>query len=349
LFADSVLADAWQIAARRNAAEIIALADAKGGKKPVAAAPTNLMPNADFSQEENGVPKGWSLRMYGGDRNAVKLSSSDQGRNKSKALQITATKSVDAGAGIELQLEPNTSYRFSAWVRTEGVTRTGGMGAMINVHGAQERSKGMDGTRDWQQLSFDFKTDGDGGELLHCLFGGYGGSTGTAWFDDLSLVKLGGGGSPQSALDALRAWQANAAKPAVVTEKKNKIDAAVHKRGAEVYALTCTACHQPDGQGTPGAFPPLDGSEWLVNDPELPIKIVLKGLQGPVTVKGVKFTSVMPPHNDLDDQKISDVLTFARQSWSNDAPAISADQVKAVREKVKTETLPWTAKELGKE
>lgn len=80
------------------------------------------MPNADFSQEENGVPKGWSLRMYGGDRNAVKLSSSDQGRNKSKALQITATKSVDAGAGIELQLEPNTSYRFSAWVRTEGVT-----------------------------------------------------------------------------------------------------------------------------------------------------------------------------------------------------------------------------------
>jgi mono/diheme cytochrome c family protein len=57
----------------------------------------------------------------------------------------------------------------------------------------------------------------------------------------------------------------------------------------------------------------------------------------------------MPPHNDLDDQKISDVLTFARQSWSNDAPAISADQVKAVREKVKTETLPWTAKELGKE
>jgi mono/diheme cytochrome c family protein len=68
-----------------------------------------------------------------------------------------------------------------------------------------------------------------------------------------------------------------------------------------------------------------------------------------VTVKGVKFTSVMPPHHDLDDQKISDVLTYARQSWSNDASAISADQVKAVREKVKTQALPWTAKELGKE
>jgi mono/diheme cytochrome c family protein len=116
-----------------------------------------------------------------------------------------------------------------------------------------------------------------------------------------------------------------------------------------VYALTCTACHQPDGQGTPGAFPPLDGSEWLVNDPELPIKIVLKGLQGPVTVKGVKFTSVMPPHNDLDDQKIADVLSFARHSWSNDAPAISPDQVKTIREKIKTQLQPWTAKELGKD
>ena len=57
----------------------------------------------------------------------------------------------------------------------------------------------------------------------------------------------------------------------------------------------------------------------------------------------------MPPHNDLDDQKIADVLTYARQSWSNDAPAVSADQVKAIREKVKTQTAPWTAKELGKE
>lgn len=99
------------------------------------------MPNADFSAQENGQPKGWSLRMYGGDRSSVKLSVSDQGRNQSKALQLTATESVDAGAGIELQLEPNTSYRFSAWVRTENVKRTGGLGAMINVHGAQENPR----------------------------------------------------------------------------------------------------------------------------------------------------------------------------------------------------------------
>ena len=349
LFADPVLADAWQIAARRNAAAIIALADAKGGQKTEAPAPVNLLPNADFSLEENGVPKGWSLRLYGGDRNAVKLSVSDKGRNQSKALQITATKSVDAGAGIDMKLEPHTNYRFSAWVRTYNVRKTGGLGALLNVHGAQKKSNAIHGTKDWQLLRFDFKTDGDGNEILHCLFGGYGGSTGTAWFDDLSLIKLGDSNNPQAAIQGLRTWFANAAKPTVAIEKKNKIDPAVHKRGSEIYALTCTACHQPDGQGTPGVFPPLDGSEWLIHDPELPIKIVLKGLQGPVTVKGVKFTSMMPPHNDLDDQKIADVLTFARQSWSNDTSAITPDQVKAAREKYKAQVTPWHAKELGKE
>ncbi len=349
IFADSLLADAWQIAARHNAKEIIALADKNSGKKETPAAPVNLMPNADFSQVENGLPKGWSLRMYGGNKKNVTLSVSDKGRNNSKALQITAKESVDAGAGIDLSLEPNTSYRFSAWIRTENVVKTGGLGALLNVHGAQVKSKALDGTKDWQQISFDFKTDDNGEELLHCLFGGYGGSTGTAFFDDLSLTKIGSGGSPQSAIDALRAYSANLTKPKVAVVKKNIIDEAVHKRGAATFAMTCTACHQPDGQGTPGVFPPLDGSEWLLNDPELPIKIVLKGLQGPATVKGNKFTSVMPPHNDLDDQKIADVLTYARQSWSNDAPAVSVDQVKAIREKVKSQTAPWTAKELGKE
>jgi len=56
----------------------------------------------------------------------------------------------------------------------------------------------------------------------------------------------------------------------------------------------------------------------------------------------------MPPHVDLDDQKISDVLTYVRQSWSNDAEAVTPDQVKALREQYKDRKAPWTAKELGR-
>jgi mono/diheme cytochrome c family protein len=56
----------------------------------------------------------------------------------------------------------------------------------------------------------------------------------------------------------------------------------------------------------------------------------------------------MPPHVDLDDQKISDVLTYVRQSWSNDASAVTPAQVKEVRAQMKDRKAPWTASELGR-
>ena len=100
--------------------------------------------------------------------------------------------------------------------------------------------------------------------------------------------------------------------------------------------------------GLEGAFPPLDGSDWLTGDPTLPIRIVIGGLLGPVKVSGHEYNGVMPPHLDLDDQKISDVLTYVRQSWSNDAAPITPTQVREVREKYKERTAPWTAAELGR-
>ena len=56
----------------------------------------------------------------------------------------------------------------------------------------------------------------------------------------------------------------------------------------------------------------------------------------------------MPPHVDLDDQRISDVITYVRQSWSNDAAPVTPAQVEEVREKDKDRTAPWTAAELGR-
>ena len=66
------------------------------------------------------------------------------------------------------------------------------------------------------------------------------------------------------------------------------------KTGAEVFA-TCTACHQATGLGLPGAFPPLVGSEWVIGKPEVPIAIVLHGMQGEITVKGAKYDQMMMP------------------------------------------------------
>ncbi|HEV2643364.1 MAG TPA: cytochrome c, partial [Candidatus Elarobacter sp.] len=62
--------------------------------------------------------------------------------------------------------------------------------------------------------------------------------------------------------------------------------------GAELFTR-CAACHQANGQGMPGAYPALAGSEWLNGNPEVPIRIVLHGLQGPITVKVASFNSAM--------------------------------------------------------
>ena len=96
--------------------------------------------------------------------------------------------------------------------------------------------------------------------------------------------------------------------------RANKPDPAMHERGAAIYARTSIACHGPDGKGVPGAFPPLDGSTWATGDPTIPARIVLLGLQDPIEVNGLKFENIKPPHTDLKDPEIADVITYVRQS-----------------------------------
>ena len=119
------------------------------------------------------------------------------------------------------------------------------------------------------------------------------------------------------------------------------------KRGAAVYARTCIACHQPTGMGLPPVFPPLAKAPIAVGNPELPIKFILQGLMGPITVGGTTFNSMMPPVPGVNDQDIADVLTYVRQSFGNKGNPVSVDQVKAVRAATAGRTAPWTTAELG--
>ena len=126
-----------------------------------------------------------------------------------------------------------------------------------------------------------------------------------------------------------------------------KADAETMKRGAAVYARTCIACHQPTGKGLAPVFPPLAGAPLAVGNPELPIKFILQGLMGPVTVGGVTYNSMMPPVAGVSDQDIADVLTYVRQSFGNQANLVTPAQVKAVRDANAGRTAPWTTAELG--
>ncbi len=113
------------------------------------------------------------------------------------------------------------------------------------------------------------------------------------------------------------------------------------------YATVCAACHQATGLGIEGAFPPLAGSEWLNGRPDIPIAIVLHGLQGPITVKGKEYNSAMMAWGSvLNDDDLAATLTYARSQWGNSAAPITAAQVRAVRARTAARTTLWTVAEL---
>jgi mono/diheme cytochrome c family protein len=109
------------------------------------------------------------------------------------------------------------------------------------------------------------------------------------------------------------------------------IDPAVMEKGKAQY-LMCAACHGQNGEGGP-AGPPHAGAEWVTGPVSNLILIQLRGLQGPITVKGQPFAGapIMAPMAFQTDEQIANVLTYVRNSFGNQASAVSPEQVKALR------------------
>ncbi len=120
--------------------------------------------------------------------------------------------------------------------------------------------------------------------------------------------------------------------------------------GGKLYGLYCSPCHAEDGKGAPGGiFPPLDGSNWIDQDPGRAIKTVLHGLKGPIEVNGKAYNLEMPPQGQvLDDNQIAAILTYVHTAWGNEGKAVPPGEVKAVRENTADRTAPWTSPELLK-
>ena len=126
-------------------------------------------------------------------------------------------------------------------------------------------------------------------------------------------------------------------------------DAESVKRGQAVYSRTCIACHQPTGMGLPPVFPPLAGSEWVSKDASIAVRNIINGMQGPVTVKGVTYNSVMPPVAGLSDKDIADVVNYVNNSWGNTGPNVTEAEVAAIKKKYADRKTMWTAAEYEKE
>lgn len=119
------------------------------------------------------------------------------------------------------------------------------------------------------------------------------------------------------------------------------------KKGASGYAV-CGGCHQGNGGGLPGQFPPLAKSEFVLGGTERLIRIVQHGLTGPVTVAGQGFNTpggMQPFGSAMSSQDLANVLTYVRNSWGNEAPMITKEMVQKVRDEEKRAS-QWTAAEL---
>ncbi len=100
--------------------------------------------------------------------------------------------------------------------------------------------------------------------------------------------------------------------------------------GSAVYADKCSSCHQANGAGLPGAFPPLAKNPVVTGDVGKLSKIVLNGLNGAVTVDGKAYNGAMPAwKGQLSNAEIAAVLTYIRASFGNKASAVTEAQVAA--------------------
>ncbi len=102
------------------------------------------------------------------------------------------------------------------------------------------------------------------------------------------------------------------------------------ERGKQLYMSNCSTCHMPTGEGINKVFPPLAGSDYMMNDLDRSIRQILYGVSGEMTVKGVTYNGVMNAY-DFTDQETADVLNYIRNSWGNKGQIVTAAKVKSQR------------------
>jgi putative membrane-bound dehydrogenase-like protein len=195
---DHWIADAAAVAAcRHDAGFLAALFAAHRGQSSELPklAVVNLIPNPSFEEEETSrtIPKSWKVRDYSG-KATHRLDT--VARTGSHSLRIESEAGSDASMYVDVPVDPGTDYRLSAWIKTENVAKTSGMGALLNVHGTDYRTTAVTGTTDWKKVEIIFNSGGLTTVSINCLYGGWGHATGVAWYDDIELARISPTGLP---------------------------------------------------------------------------------------------------------------------------------------------------------
>lgn len=120
------------------------------------------------------------------------------------------------------------------------------------------------------------------------------------------------------------------------------------EQGRTLFTAVCSACHQANGRGLDGLAPPLLDSEWVLGSPERPVRIVLHGVRGPITVLGRVHTGDMPAFGAaLSDDQISSILTYLRREWGHTASPVDPEAVARIRAATAGHSDAWSPEELN--
>ncbi len=150
----------------------------------------NLLPNPSFEELAGNGVRGWKSRAWQGEQNG-RWSVDGPGRTGRHCLSIRSEKGTDAAWTTTVSVKPNTYYRLSGWLKTAGVR--GAVGALLNIQNMQHvRTPRVTGTTDWTRVATVFHTAAVTEVEVNCLFGGWGQSTGQAWYDDIALEQVEG-------------------------------------------------------------------------------------------------------------------------------------------------------------
>lgn len=154
---------------------------------PTHAAGENLIGNSSFESVSGDRPRGWRVQTWNGEGSG---NLATPGRTGERSVRLSSNDGADFAWTATVAVEPFGRYRLSGWIKTENVRATSGRGALLNIHGRNSAAtEPVTGDADWTRVETEFDVDDIDSVQVNCLFGGWGVATGTAWFDDIELVR----------------------------------------------------------------------------------------------------------------------------------------------------------------
>ncbi len=268
----------------------------------------NLLPNSSFEAAAGDegdlatTPADWHRRTWSGaPRFALDLAVARTGEG---SVRIDSTEGADASWSTEVEVQPHTRYRLSGWVRSRGLLAGSGRGAQLGVHQLQLRAatRAVHGDQDWTELAIEFDSGAHDRLLFNLLFGGWGRSTGTVWFDDVALIDLTPP-LPELTDAAAHAWYRERVHPILQTH--------------------CYKCHGPESELRGHLF--LGNRESVLRGGESGPAISLEEPRNSLLLRAVQYEVFeMPPKRKLAAEHIETLRTWVRLGAPFDPALASA-------------------------